>query len=87
MSVTVLVVLTVLEVVALVGVLAGFLLVLARRLRSVSQNLARIAFGVRAVETQTKVIGPNVTEINERLREINATLPAVAERAERLAGR
>lgn len=85
MSTTTLVVLTVLEVVILVAALAFFLVVLTRRLRSISGNLARIAFGVRAVETQVSVLGPGVTRINGTLAEINGALPQVAQRAEELA--
>lgn len=86
MSFTTLVVLTVIEVLVLVAGLAFFLVVLTRRLRSISQNLARVAFGVRAVETQVNAIGPGVTRINGTLAEINAALPEVARKAEELTG-
>lgn len=86
MSFTTLVVLTVIEVLVLVAGLAFFLVVLTRRLRSISQNLARVAFGVRAVETQVNAIGPGVTRINGTLADINAALPEVARKAEELTG-
>ena len=59
------------EVVLLVGVLAGYLIAIAARLRSVSTKLGTVTFGVRAIETQTAPVGP-------RLREINAALEGVA---------
>ena len=59
------------EVLLLVGVLAGYLVAIAARLRSVSTKLGTVTFGVRAIETQTAPVGP-------RLREINAALEGVA---------
>jgi hypothetical protein len=59
------------EVALLVGVLAGYLIAIAARLRSVSSKLGTVTFGVRAIETQTAPVGP-------RLREINAALEGVA---------
>jgi len=64
---TLLVVLTVVEVVLVVSVLAVYLVALHRRLLSINANLAHISFGVRAVEEQTSSIGPSVTELNIRL--------------------
>ncbi|MDP9400359.1 MAG: hypothetical protein M3P39_05325 [Actinomycetota bacterium] len=58
------------EVVLLVGALAGYLIAIAATLRKVSQALARVAFGVRAIERQTEPIGP-------ALRGVNADLEAV----------
>jgi hypothetical protein len=58
------------EVVLLVGALAGYLIAIAATLRKVSQALARVAFGVRAIERQTEPIGP-------ALRSVNADLEAV----------
>lgn len=88
MSITqTLVLLTVLEILALVGVLALYLIAVTRRLRSIAANLARVAFGVRAVEVQTDVIGPGVTAANRTLADIRSTLPGLAEKAERLASR
>ncbi|WP_219415775.1 hypothetical protein [Pseudonocardia nigra] len=81
-----LIVLTVVEALVVVGVLAAYLVLLHRRLVVISTHLGRIAFGIRAVETQTASIGPSVLRINATLREINGALPAIAAKAERLAG-
>lgn len=80
-----LIVLTVVEIVLLVAVLAIYLVALHRRLRSINTNLGRIAFGVRAVETQTASIGPSVAELNERLAETAGTLGSLVEKGEHLA--
>ena len=68
---TLLIVLTLVEVLLLVVVLAGYLIAIAATLRKVSHTLGLITFGVRAIETQTAPIGP-------RLRDINAALEQVA---------
>ena len=80
-------ILTVLEIVGLVAVLAIYLSVIARLLNSISANLARITFGVRAVETQCAVIGPTTDRINAALSEVNNKLDQAAAEAERRAGR
>lgn len=87
MSVTLLVVLTVIEIVALVAVLAIYLILVTRRLQSVADNLGRLAFGVRAVETQVNLIGPGVDAVNQRLRVVNSVVPDLAAKAEELARR
>jgi hypothetical protein len=79
------VVLSVFEIAFLVGTLAFFLNVVAKQLNSISANLARITFGVRAVETQCAVIGPAVDRINGNLADVNADLVRAAAAAERLA--
>ncbi len=78
-------ILTVLEIVGLVAVLAIYLSVIARLLNSISANLARITFGVRAVETQCAVIGPAVDRINGNLADTASGLQDAAQAAERLA--
>lgn len=77
-----LVTLTVIEIALVVGVLAVYLILIGRKLRVVSTYLGKVAFGVRAVESQTAVIEPSVIRINERLREIDAVLGPLAEKAE-----
>ena len=79
------VVLSVFEIAFLVGTLAFFLNVVAKQLNSISANLARITFGVRAVETQCAVIGPAVDRINGNLADVNSDLVRAAAAAERLA--
>lgn len=82
---TLLIALTVAEIVLLVVVLAVYLVLLNRRMQSINSNLARIAFDVRAAEPQTSTIGPSVTELNERLTESAETLHRLADEGESLA--
>jgi hypothetical protein len=77
--------LTVLEIAVLVGTLATFLNIVAKQLNRISANLARIAWGVRAVETMCGVIGPAVDRINGNLVDVNNDLTRAAAAAERLA--
>ena len=77
--------LTVLEIALLVGTLATFLNIVAKQLNRISANLARIAWGVRAVETMCGVIGPAVDRINGNLVAVNNDLTRAAAAAERLA--
>lgn len=69
-----LVFLTVLEIALVVGVLAVYITLITRRLRRISVYLGKIAFGVRAVDTQTAAIGPAAGRINSGLRKIEALL-------------
>ena len=69
---TVLIVLTLVEVLLLVVVLAGYLIAIARTLRNVSQTLGLVTFGVRAIESQTASIGPRLTEVNGALEQVAA---------------
>ena len=72
-----LMVLTVVAVLALVAVLVFFLARIIRVLESIggepigytwrSSYLGKIAFGVRAIETQTGHLGPEVTRLNAGL--------------------
>lgn len=80
-----LVVLTVIEIALVVVVLAAYVIALTRELRSISTTLGKVAFGVRAVESQTGAIGPSVLRINKTLAEIEGALGPIAEKAERAA--
>lgn len=84
---TLLIVLTVVEIVVVVGVLAGYLIAIARSLGRTSESLAKVTFGVRAIETQCSSIGPSVTRINDQLTGIAGALDGVASKAESLTGR
>jgi len=66
---TLLIVLSVIEVLALVLVLAGYLIAIAATLRHVSRTLGLVTFGVRAIEKQTEPIGPLLSDINGALEE------------------
>ena len=87
MSFSLLVTLTVLEIIVFVAALGTFLYLISRHLRSIAATLGKVTFGVRAVEQQCSVIGPGVTQVNRTLEEIAGALPGVAEKAEALAGR
>jgi uncharacterized protein YoxC len=74
---TVLIIVTLVEVVLLVVVLAGYLIAIAATLRRVSKTLGLITFGVRAIERQTELIGPALTDINAALEQVAAALDDV----------
>lgn len=81
---TLLVILTVAEIVIVVGALAIYLVLISKSLERISQNLAKVTFGVRAIETQCSSIGPSVTRVNEQLNVIAGALEGVAVKAETL---
>ncbi len=82
---TLLIVLSVVEVVLVIGVLAYYLIQISNSLNETSRVLAKITFGVRAVETQCSTIGPNVVRINEQLTTIAGAVGGVADKAEAIA--
>lgn len=71
---TVLIIVTLVEVVLLVVVLATYLIKIAAMLRDVSKTLGLITFGVRAIERQTEPIGPVVKDINGALEQVAGAL-------------
>jgi hypothetical protein len=81
---TVLVILTVVEVLIVVGALAMYLVLISASLTRTSKNLAKVTFGVRAIETQCSSIGPSVTRANEQLNVIAGALGGLVEKAEKL---
>ena len=85
MSETVLIILSTAEVLALVLVLAIFLLIIARQLRSVTATLSEVCWGARAVERQLKAVSVNVSDANAALQDTAAALPAARQKLERLA--
>lgn len=76
--------LSVLEIAAVVAVLAFFLIRLSRLLRRISITLARVTWGVRTVEKQCFQIGPAADRINANLATAAAGLESAAVMAERL---
>lgn len=74
---TLLIVLTLAEVAILVVVLATYLVLIARTLRSVSQTLGLVTFGVRAIEAQTAPIGPVLGDVNAALEGVAGALEEV----------
>jgi len=81
-----LVVLTILEILVVVAVLVFFLVAIARSLRRTTALLAKVSFGVRAIESQCAPIGPSVLTVNSQLAGIAAALGTVTGLANTAAG-
>ena len=79
-----LIVLTAVEILLLISARAFYLGRVARSLRATSANLAKVTFGVRAIETQCASIGPSVVKVNGQLRVIADALDGIAGKAEAL---
>ena len=78
---TVLIIVTLVEVVLVVVVLAVYLIKIAMTLNHVSKTLGLVTFGVRAIERQTEPIGPVVTDINGALEQVAAALDELGSEA------
>lgn len=81
-----LVALTIAEIVLVVGAIGYFLIRVAASVRRTSVLLGKVAFGVRAIETQCEVIGPAVTTVNGQLAGVSDALAELADLAS-VAGR
>ena len=81
-----LVTLTVLEIVLVAAVLVYYLIRIAASLRRSAVALGKVAFGVRAIETQCQVIGPSVLQVNEQLAVIADALAELGDLATAAAG-
>jgi len=75
---TVLIIVTLVEVLLVVLVLAGYLIAIAATLRRVSKTLGLVTFGVRAIEKQTEPIGPALMDINGALEQVATARDEVA---------
>jgi hypothetical protein len=82
-----LVTLTIVEIALVVVVLVYYLVRIAASLRRTSTLLGKVAFGVRAIETQTQVIGPSVLTVNDQLAGVANALADLTELADAAAGR
>jgi hypothetical protein len=78
---TLLVVLTIVEIAVVVTALVVYLVAIARSLRRTAQTLAKVSFGVRAIETQCSSIGPSVLALNARVAEVSTGLAGLADLA------
>ena len=78
-----LIVLTVVEVVLVVVVLGVYLVKIAESLRATIRYLAKVSFGVRAIETQCQTLGPSLTAINGQLEAIAGELAHLEQLAAR----
>ncbi len=81
-----LVILTVLEIVLVAAVLVFYLIRIAASLRRSAVSLGKVAFGVRAIETQCQVIGPSVLQVNDQLAVIADALADLGDLATAAAG-
>lgn len=84
---TFLIVATAVEIILVIGVLAVHLVLITRTLQRTNRYLGQVAFGVRAIESQTRPIGPSVTRVNEQLATIDGAFEGLAVMAEGAAGR
>lgn len=85
--ITFLTILSVLVVLALFGALVYYLIQIIQALEEIggepnaysseASDLAKIAFGVRAIEQQTSHLGPEVTRLNASLGEVNDGLRSI----------
>lgn len=77
-----LVTLTLFEIVVVVVVLVYYLLRIAASLRRTAVLLGKVAFGVRAIETQCSLIGPSVLKVNDQLAGVAAALSSLTSLAD-----
>ncbi|MGH3693599.1 MAG: hypothetical protein ACRDRX_06320 [Pseudonocardiaceae bacterium] len=85
MSTGLLVTLTIIEIVALVVVLALFAILITRRLRSIANTLGQLSGGtIRAIQGDVFLVGAGAAILNRKLKAIAGALPAIAEKAESL---
>ncbi|MGH9070096.1 MAG: hypothetical protein ACRDX8_02745 [Acidimicrobiales bacterium] len=79
------IVLTVVDVLLLVVVLAFFLIKLAAMLTHVNETLVKIAGGVRAIEDHCRIIGFGADAVNDNLAAAAGSLTTAAVAAEGMA--
>ncbi len=84
-------ILSALEVLAFVGALIVYLVRIVDSLErtggSPASSLARVSFGVRAIEKETSHLAPQVTQLNEGLTALAGKLGVVDEHLGAVAGR
>lgn len=79
------IILTVVDVLLLVAVLAFFLVKLAAMLTHVNETLVKIAGGVRAIEDHCRIIGFGADAVNDNLLAAAGSLTTAAVAAEGMA--
>lgn len=77
--------LSVVEIVALITILAIYLVAVARGLKRIATTLQEVTWGARAVERQLRAVESNVLQINAALTDIKTVAPGVVRMAEQLA--
>jgi len=78
------VILTVVEIAALVGVLVFFLKTLTDRLAHIGDTLTNIADGVKAIDNHVTIVGPGTDQLNQLLTGAAGSLEQAAVAAEQL---
>lgn len=85
MSAELLVILTVVEIVALVVVLALFVILITNRLRAIANALGQVSNTVvRSIQGDVCLVGAGSAILNRQLNTIANVLPVIAEKAESL---
>lgn len=87
MSARTLTVVSVVEIVVLVGVLAFYLLAIGRLLRSISAQLTTLAGGLAVVEGHVSIVTPGSAAANGVLSDVVKILGSVVRRAGVIASR
>lgn len=92
MSTTLLVTLTVVEIVVLVAVLALFVILITNRLRSVATSLEQVSGGnmggdIPRIQANVGLLGAGSAFLNRKLDAISSVLPAMTEKAESMASK
>jgi hypothetical protein len=86
MSTALLVTLTVIEIVALVVVLALFVILITHRLRSIANALRQVSVGIiRPIQGNVFLVGAGAAILNRKLNAIAGALPPITQKAEALA--
>lgn len=77
---TILIIATLIEVLLVIAVLAVYLVIISRTLRSIARTLGLVTFGVRAIDKQTQPIGPALRDINAALGQAAGVLDEASDR-------
>jgi methyl-accepting chemotaxis protein len=88
MSTALLVTLTVVEIVVLLAVLALFIILITRRLRSIADALEQVSGGnITQIQSNVLLLGAGAALLNRKLDAIASVTPAMAEKAESMASK
>ncbi|MGH3941276.1 MAG: hypothetical protein ACRDTG_22115 [Pseudonocardiaceae bacterium] len=78
-------ILTVVEIVALVVVLALYVILITSRLRSIADSLGKVSVGIIGrIQGDVCLVGAGAAILNRKLNTIAGALPAIAAKAESL---
>jgi hypothetical protein len=79
--------LSVVEIVALITILAIYLVAVARGLKRIAMTLQEVTWGARAVERQLRAVPANLRGVNQGLTDAAAVLPGLSNAVDRKTGR